>query len=536
MRAIHWIRSRQESEELSYWTSFVYFDPKDRSFNNQIYLVYLLVFFSVWWFIVMVWFSEAGAMLMTTIYPSSPISLAVALVLVVLLVWFVVSMIQFLWRSPVKFSAEDAHLVCQMPLNPQNLVLRWLALPWFKSLVPFLLLAIVLAFSLARTQLADAGIMGQDLDGYFRLGFRAVLVMVPLHLALYALNWALGIWFMTHQRKIGPLLAVLAICFVVLASMGFGIATTFNVNLPGGFNTLGSVMAEGLRIGFSEGRLANALMSHWAATLMALVILFFAAKGFSCSRAAQETRSDVLLRNLRRYGFGERAQVKKVQQRLRLDRRATWLPTWQGSPAFLWKDVLQSWRSVTLGKFFVLLSFFSIALGLAFLPSLSGRMLLILTWTLQVSTFLTDRVRQDLAHWPIVRQLPIEHQRWIVADLVLSCGKVMLISLVGLGVGGVILGQIPLVEALSLPGMIAAVAGVSTFVVFKNARVDLLMSGQAPGVNEFGVIGGAICAATPLIIYGWLPGLLGALLAVLASGLIGYLALNIAMGGYRSIE
>jgi type IV secretory pathway TrbD component len=84
--------------------------------------------------------------------------------------------------------------------------------------------------------------------------------------------------------------------------------------------------------------------------------------------------------------------------------------------------------------------------------------------------------------------------------------------------------------------MIAAVAGVSTFVVFRNARVDLLMSGQAPGVNEIGVIGGAVCAATPLIIYGWLPGLVGVLSAVLASGLIGYLALNIAMSGYRSIE
>lgn len=536
MRAIHWIRSRQESEELSYWTSFVYFDPKDRSFNNRIYLVYLLIFFSVWWFIVIIWFAEAGAMLMTTIYPSSPVSLAVALVLVVILVWFVVSMIQFLRRSPVKFSAEDAHLVCQMPLNPQKLVLRWLAMPWFKSLVLFLLLAIVLAFSLARTELIESRITGQDLGGYFRLGFRAVLGMVPLHLALYSLSWALAVWFMKHQRKMGALLVVLAICLVVLVSMGSGIAATFNANLPCEFKALGSVMADGLRIGFSEGSLGSVLMVHWAAALIALVMLFFAAKGFSCSRAAQETREEVLQRNLRRYGFGESAQEKKVQRRLKLDRRAVWLPAWQGAPSFVWKDVLQSWRTVTLGKAFVLLGFFGAAVGLAILPSLSGRMLLILTWTLQASEFLTDRVRQDLAHWAIVRQLPIEHQRWIAADLALSGGIVMLISLIGLGLGGVILGQFPLVEALALPGMIAAVAGVSTFVVFRNARVDLLMSGQAPGVNEIGVIGGAVCAATPLIIYGWLPGLVGVLSAVLASGLIGYLALNIAMSGYRSIE
>ena len=536
MRAIHWIRSRQESDELSYWTSFVYFDPKDRSLNNRLYLVYLLVFFSVWWFIVIIWFAEAGAMLMTTIYPSSPASLAVALVLAVLLVWFVVFMIQSLRRSPVKFSEEDAYLVCQMPLNPQWLVLRWLAMPWFKSLVLFLLLAIVLGFSLARTGLVESGITGQDLGEYFRLGFRAVLVMVPLHLTLYALNWALGVWFMKHQRKMGALFVVLTLCLVVLASMGLGIVTTFNMNLPAGFEALGSLMADGLRIGFSAGNLGNVLMAHWVTALIASAILLVAAKGFSSSRAAQETRAGILLRNLRRYGFVERTQEKKVQQRLKLERHAVWLPAWQGAPAFVWKDVLQSWRMVTLGKFFILLGFFSTALGIAVLPSLSGRMLLILTWTLQASTFLTDRVRQDLVQWAIVRQLPIEHQRWIAADLVFSGGIALLISLVGLGLGGLIAGQFPLVEALTLPGMIAAVAGVSISVVFRNARVDLLMSGQAPGVNEFGVIGGAICAATPLIIYGWLPGLVGALSAVLASGLIGYLALNIAMGGYRSIE
>ena len=68
--------------------------------------------------------------------------------------------------------------------------------------------------------------------GISGLGFHAVFVMVPLHLALYALNWVLGIWFMKHQRKMGALLVVLALCLVVLASMGFGIAATFNVDRP----------------------------------------------------------------------------------------------------------------------------------------------------------------------------------------------------------------------------------------------------------------------------------------------------------------
>ena len=149
-RAIHWIRSRKESRELSYWLSFVYFDTKDRSLNNRIYLVYLVVFFSVWWFIALLWFAKAGATLLTMFSPIDPTGLAIALNLLVLLVWFIVSFIQALRRSPVKFSEEDSLLTCQMPLNPRQVVMRWMAMPWVKSLLPFILLALVLGFSLAE--------------------------------------------------------------------------------------------------------------------------------------------------------------------------------------------------------------------------------------------------------------------------------------------------------------------------------------------------------------------------------------------------
>ncbi|MDY6872748.1 MAG: hypothetical protein SVR81_02110 [Chloroflexota bacterium] len=536
MGAIHWIRSRQESEELAYWASFVNFDPKDRSFNNRIYLVYLLIFFSLWWFMVMIWFAEAGAMLMNAIYPTNPASLAVALVLVVLLVWFVVFMIQSLRRSPVEFSGEDAYLVCQMPLKPQWLVLRWMAMPWFKSLVLFLLLGIVLGFSLARTGLAESGLTGQDLSGYFRLGTRAVLALIPFHLTLFTLNWVLGVWFMNRQRKFTALLIVIAICLVVLASMGFGIAGVFNADLPAAFEILGRLMSKNLQVGFDDGSLGRVLAYSWGAAFGSLVVLFFDARRFSPSRAAQETRAGVLLRNLRRYGLYTQAKEKKVQRRLGLDRRATWLPNWEGAAALVWKDMVQTWRTFSLGKFFILFSFFITALGLALLPGLSGRMLLILTWTMQASNFLTDRLGQDLAHWATVRQLPIRYQRWILAEVVFSGGIVLLVSLAGLTVGGGLVGRFPLAEALMLPGMIAAVAGVAAFVMFRNTNVALLLSGQVPGVNEFGVLGGAVAAAVPIVIKGMLVGPIGSLAAVLASLLVGFYTVNMAINGYRTIE
>jgi hypothetical protein len=37
LKALHWLRSRQEERELAYWFALVYYDHRDRSFNNRAY-------------------------------------------------------------------------------------------------------------------------------------------------------------------------------------------------------------------------------------------------------------------------------------------------------------------------------------------------------------------------------------------------------------------------------------------------------------------------------------------------------------------
>ncbi|MBG0787859.1 MAG: hypothetical protein H0S79_22450, partial [Anaerolineaceae bacterium] len=177
MRAIHWIRSRQESEELSYWLSIVSYNPKDHSFSNRMYLVYLLVFFSIWWFMVLIWFANTGGMLLTMLFPGAEMARAVGLTLIVLLVWFFTMLYLALRRSPAAFSEEDAYMVCQMPLGPRKLVLRWSLLPWIKSLIPFLILAMALGFSLAEVSLKATGVVDPSIFEYVVEGVRAALVL-----------------------------------------------------------------------------------------------------------------------------------------------------------------------------------------------------------------------------------------------------------------------------------------------------------------------------------------------------------------------
>lgn len=536
MRALHWIRSRQELEELSYWLSLVSYNPKDQSLNNRIYLVYLLVFFSAWWFMVLVWFAGTGASLLALVFPSAILPGTIGLELIVLLIWFLTLMVLSLLRSPVTFSEEDAYLVCQMPLKPRGLVLRWSLMPWVRSVIPFLILAMVLGFSLAEVDLARQGVTDPDIFAYIVRGLRAALAMLPVHLAAFGLAWANGVWFMSRQRRkaagIFPVVTIGVVGLLILS----GALASFGGGVPSWMAAISGVLPAILRAGFTEGALGSALRIAGLADLVVILLLYLSAGRFSPSQAAQETQSQETNRNLRRYGFTNRVQDRKTQKRLGVVKRSTWLPRWQGSAAAIWKDLLQSWRSVTLSYLYHLLIFFSVGLGLVFISSLGGRIFLILTWALQATRFLTQRLREDLTHWALLRQLPLKPLDFILADLAFPGGLLLLVSLLGMA-GGSLLGNQPLLSAgLSLPGMIASTAGVSAFMIFRHSRIDLLLSGQAPNINELGVFIAAVCAAIPVAVYSLLPGFAGAIGGMVVNILIGFIALNAAGNAFQHID
>lgn len=536
MRAIHWIRSRQESREISYWLSFVFFDTKDRSLNNRIYLVYLVAFFSIWWFMVLIWFAKAGAFLLTTLYPADPVAFAVSLALIVFLVWFAVSFYRAIRRSPVAFSEEDALLTCQMPLNPRMIVIRWLVLPWVKSLLPFVLLVVVLGFSIAEIALVPGAPMSQQLLEYIRPGLRAILMVIPLHLTVYALNWSVGIGFMSHRRRLEAAWLPALFCLLVVLMLLSGILACFVAEPATIIQVFSMVTAFPLRVGLGSGEITTPLLVGGAVGAFSLVVLSLAAKDLSPSLAAQETKLQSTVRDMERYGFSGQAKEIRDQTRLGRERRTAWLPAWAGAGGMVWKDILQFFRTINLGVAFNLLFFISSFMGLAYLPSLSSRIFMILTWVLQSSQFVTHRLHGDLTHWATVTQLPIKPKKWIIYDLLLACSLVLLMGMIGLTAGSLLTGKIAIREMLVLPGMVVSVAGVSASDIFKNSRIGLLLNGQAPGVSEIGVIIGVICASIPVAIFSVIPGFIGASLAILSSLVIAFVAARTAFSAFGLIE
>ncbi len=84
--------------------------------------------------------------------------------------------------------------------------------------------------------------------------------------------------------------------------------------------------------------------------------------------------------------------------------------------------------------------------------------------------------------------------------------------------------------------MIFSMAGASAAVIFRHARIDLLMEGQTPGINEFGVLLVALTAGIPVLIYSFVPGWQGVVFGVMASLFIAEIATEFFRKAYKAIE
>ena len=526
MRAVHWLRSKQEKQELAYWLSYVAYNMQDNSLSNRFYLVYLLLFFSTWFFIVLVFFAGGGALLLTTLNPAHPAKAAVLIFMLVIMVWWVFKFLQALKVSPVQFSEEDALLMCQTPLRPSPVTLRWLALPSIISAIPFGLLAVLLGFSLAESELLAGVFDASKLLSYGSKGLHALWVTLPFHLLLFVLTWIIGVLRLNMQKNLKSLLISLAIGLVItgiflvilISSLGFGI--------PG--------LSEFI-CGIDQQQLNRVTGIQWILVMLSLLILYAASKKFSLSRSAEQTKELVSFKSLVRYGFASEAQELKQKIPLGIARVASWQPTWQGALALTWKDIIQSMRLFGWAILFDLVFILLTTMGFLFLTDLASQVFLSAAWSVRIAEFSTKRLRNDLSRWVLFKQLAIDTKKRIVCDVMFSSMLLLSISLVGLLASSAISGRSALAIGALLPGMVLSVAGISAYDIFRRAQSTMLMRGNVPDIAALTIILSTVCAALPVVLTTGLEGVWGNLLGVLTSLVLAGITLNKATRAYHYI-
>lgn len=523
-QALNLLRSRQENAELRYWLSITAYDTRDRSLTNRLYFGYLLLFFSIWVFIVLLFLAQGGSILLRMINPANPTQAALVLTVIILSGFGLIHLVACVRRSPLSFSEEDAHLLCQQPFNPRQLVLRWLPLSWFGSAVFFALTFLWIGFSLAEASFATQ-MMSQFLPQYAWMGIRLVLIGLPNHLILFVVGWISGVWALARRKKPSALILPVIAGLLLIGVAALTLTALISTTPPEWISQSAQVLLSPILAGFDAGslRLPAALVIYLIAIGVGLILLSASSSHFSASRAAVETQLANTIQNLTRYGQSASVENIRLKHRLGLGRTTKWQPAWTGISALVWKDVLQSWRARTLGKFWNLLLLTSTMLSLTLSPTLSLRLLSLVIWSYTLSQLTVYRLRTDLSLWSVIRQLPIPLVRVFSADTVGALGLSFIFSLGGLLLGNLIAPSSDWRLLLLLPGMLAAVTTMTAYDLLRKCRSENLSAGV---VGDYGLLG-MVLAALVAVIPIWLLSLpskwLGLLIGLLSSLVLGWL-------------
>jgi hypothetical protein len=528
LKAINWLRSKQEENELGYWLSFAAYDQADRSLVNKAYLLYLVIFLFMWLMMMLFFFAKYGGMALALLSPDQAANTTVTIEWIVLACWNLFSLFQSARRSPIVFSETDKAQVCQTPVSRRALVMRWLWMPWLKSALLFWLLALVLGFSTAELHFAGEE-SANAIFSYVGFGIRALLVIIPIHLSLYVFQWIIGV-FRLHKndQKDWVVFPAMALGLITLA---IAIFDTSLVKLSG-FSLVKLVISPD----YINGVGSSPLLFGLATALVLFGILFLTSRYFNLNRAAQETSEVDLIATATRYGFNDLVDQHRLQNRLSNKRKISLGSRHKGDTVLIWKNEIQFLRGFTWKQLLPLTAIFGILIGLPMVPGFLSKSLALFFLVFQAGPILTQRLRSDLSCWPILQQLPIRKPKILIFDLYSNLPLLIAIGLVGLGLSALISHTFVVTFVLILPGLLATIGLTAAIDIFRKSKSDLLLNGSVPSVGTQGVILGVIGTIIPVWLASTFIGLVGMLFSIMMSLFIAWVCYQFAVFSFKNIK
>lgn len=528
MKAISWLRSRQEENELGYWLSFVAYDQKDRSLTNKAYLLYLVIFFFIWVMMMLFFFAKFGGMALSLLNPDQAANTAVTVEWVVLACWNLFNLFRSSRRSPIVFSETDQALVCRTPVSRRGLVMRWLWMPWFKNALLFWLMALILGFSTAEIHFAGTD-PSTAIFSYVGFGMRALVQIIPIHLAFYAFQWAVGVFRLNkNDQKDWIIFPAIALGLIPLALIIFKNA----LNYYFGSTPLNFFMNPG----YINGSATSSLLIGIFSALLMLGLLFSVSRHFNLNRAAQETTEIELMTSAARYGFTDLVEQRRLQNRLSSKRKISLDRRHKGDGVLIWKNQLQTLRGFNWKQLLPFITVFGIFLGIPLIPGFLSKLLALFFLVFQIGPIMTPRLRSDLACWPILQQLPIRKPKILIYDLLSTMPILFAISLLGLAVSTIISHAFAFNFILILPGLLATIGLAAAIDIFRKSKSDLLMNGSVPSVGTQGVIIGVIGTIIPVWLASTFTGPAGMLFATLISLAIAWICYKFAVFSFKNLK
>jgi len=521
LKTIFWLRKKQEKQELKYWASFVFYNIEDHSFNNQIYLVYLFLFFGLIGFMGLTFISNTFTVLLQTRPVQSVNTYGVFFLILILIIWCIQAIWHALKISPIRFSEEDLYILNQTPLSRRLIVLRWLWMPWIKQVIPFCLLAIITGFAIEEVQFLQP-LEISNIQQIIKSGGQFCLLILPIHFSLFLLVWMIGIL----RLKINPNPRLVRFYFVlIMFVLALVLWRLFQIlNLPG-------IIAI-----FTNQPFLLKLLIEICFALLLFALLSYLAKFFTLNRAALETQKASLVSTAKRYFDPDFVQQIVIRDKLiRVKNNQTQKFLLKNSFVLLWKNFLTIIRTNNFSSILNIFFFIILCFGLLNVNSANEGLLIFLLWSIQISNFSVPQLRRDLKNWVIFRQFPISAKKIVALSLVFPAGLMILIELTVVGVSSFVGNpswQLFILSIISIP-----LIGLMAFTdIFDHCKAENLMDGYVPQMGPMGLFGGILLSGIPLLIFFSFQNWIGFLASLLLSSAELLIIFQYAVFKYKSIR
>lgn len=483
LRAVWLVRWRRLLSQLEFWLVLIGYNRRTRSFSSRIYLVYVMIFFSLWIFMVLTLLADFGRQVLGALSGITPLEAAVALGEILFVTYFLIELYLATRRSPFVFSEADSHLLCLAPVDRRYVAILWRLGAWLERGLFLWPGAVVLGYALLEAQLARE-LTVADLPLYLLAGFRMLVVAVLLHLAAQSLAWSAGAWRLQGKRDlprlrwVAPLLAFLLVAgWLLIGPRGGVIAQIWYwaAVLP-------------LRAGLGAASLPAGL---------GLALMWVSSRQMSLARASQETRGQEAMQAAVLTGAFDLRQELAQRQRLGAGRRPSRLPARPGLGALVWRNVVQGGRSFTLGQVIPWASIIGLSLGVVLVTDWGARAWFVVLWLVFTGQRTTLALRKDLSRWWLLRQLPYSSGDLVLLDMILPLAG---IGLVGLGMlVGCLMLDIPVPAQISwlfLPGAVGVALAAAVDILLQ-CKTERLLAGDVPGLTLRAVLLGALILGLP---------------------------------------
>lgn len=524
-RAVWLVRSRILRSDLGFWLIILGYDPKSGKITNKIYLVYALIFFTLWVFMVLTLLADVAAQVLAALPFGSAPSAAVGAAALALLALFLIEFFIAAKSSPFSFSEEDAALLCQTPVDRRPVALVWFMDAWVRLGLGVWAGAVVIAYALLQAQ-SPRPLTPGDLPAYLLAGARMFITAVPLYLATKALAWAAGAWRLRGRRQraylrwISPALGL----FLAGALWAAGPRSLFTWLAP---------LVYPLQSGLGLAPWAGGLLLAAAGGGLALAVLWAASRDMSLARAAQETHNRQAIQAAAFTMQTDLLEELTQRQRLRGERQPSRIPGKEGPAAALWKSAVQASRRFSLGSFFSWLAMVSLPLAFLLLPDWGARSWSAAMWLMLAGSQMVGPLRRELTRWWLIRQMPFRSEERVGALLVLPAARLWLAGLAALVIAALIGARPPLTGVWLYMIAIPSVGLAVSVDVLRQCRTQDLLAGRVPQVGATALLLSLLAVAFTGGFAWLLTGLLG-LPAAAAFPLLAFENLLVVYGFWRA--